>query len=106
MSEADLTREVRALCERLGLYAFSATTYRIPGASARPGSSRGYPDFTIVGPGGILWRECKSEDGRQSMAQIRWGRRITEAGGDCGVWRPDDLASGRIERELRTIIRP
>ena len=103
MTEAELTQAVRALCVRLGLFAFSATTYRIPGASARPGSSRGYPDYTIAGPGGILWRECKSEDGRRSMAQIRWGKQLARAGGDYDVWRPEDLTSGRIARELEAI---
>jgi hypothetical protein len=105
MSEADLNRRIRALCERLELHAFSASTYRIPGAAARPGSSRGFPDWTIAGPGGILFREAKSEDGRRSMAQVRWGQEIERAGGDYGLWRPSDLATGRIVRELEVIAR-
>jgi hypothetical protein len=103
MTEAELNREIRGLCERLGLHAFSAITYRIPGASARPGSSKGFPDWVIAGPGGILFREAKSEDGRRSMAQVHWGKAIGRAGGNYAIWRPSDLASGRIERELRAV---
>jgi hypothetical protein len=105
MSEAELNRAVRLLCERLNLYAFSATSYQIPGASARPGSSKGYPDWTIVGPGGILFREAKSEDGRRSMSQVKWGKEIERAGGNYAVWRPADLISGLIEQELTALAR-
>jgi hypothetical protein len=103
MSEAELNKQIRALCDRLGLYAFGITTHRIPGASPRTGSSRGYPDWTIAGPGGILFREAKSEDGRRSMAQVQWGRQLERAGGDYAVWRPADLQSGRIEQELLAV---
>jgi hypothetical protein len=104
MSETDLNRVIRALCERLGLYAFGMESYRIPGArSARPGSSKGYPDWTIAGPAGILFREAKSEDGRRSMAQVQWGKQIERAGGNYAIWRPSDLASGQIERELKAL---
>ncbi|MFI5068136.1 MAG: hypothetical protein ACHP9Z_29720 [Streptosporangiales bacterium] len=101
--ERDLNREIRVLCERFGLHAFSTTTYRIPGASGRPGSSRGFPDWVIAGPRGVLFREAKSEDGRRSMAQVRWGKVLAAAGGNYAVWRPADLASGLIEHELETI---
>jgi hypothetical protein len=103
MTEAELNREIRALCEHLRLYAFSATTHRIPGASARPGSSKGFPDWVIAGPGGILFREAKSEDGRRSLAQIEWAKEIGRAGGNYAVWRPADLASGVIRSELESI---
>jgi hypothetical protein len=103
MTEAQLNKEIRALCTSLGLYAFSATTWRIPGASAREGSSRGFPDWTIVGGGGFLFREAKSADGRRSMAQIRWGKKITQAGGDYAVWRPADWDNGTVTRELEAL---
>lgn len=104
MSEAELNHEIRALCDRRGLHAFSgSTTYRVSGASAKYGSSAGYPDWTIAGSGGFLFREAKSEDGRQSMAQIRWGKAIERAGGNYAIWRPEDLRSGRIARELDVI---
>src|SRR5579875_1506785 len=100
MQEKDLTGLIRRRCAELGLHALGLTGYRIPGASA---GGAGYPDFTIAGPGGILFRECKSDDGRRSMAQIRWGKAITAAGGDYDTWRPDDWQSGRINNELRAI---
>jgi hypothetical protein len=103
MSEKELNAEIRALCNRLGLHAFSMTTHRIPGASARNGSSMGYPDWTIAGPRGILFREAKSGEGRRSMAQVNWGKAIERAAGNYAVWRPDDLHSGLIARELEAI---
>lgn len=106
MLEAELNKKIRALCDQLGLYAYSGTTYRIPGASDRPGSSKGFPDWVIVGPGGILFREAKSDDGRRSMAQVRWGKQIEQARGDYAIWRPEDLASGQIESELQALRRP
>lgn len=101
--ERDLNRQIRVLCEQLQLHAFSTTTYRIPGASAHPGSSRGFPDWVIAGPGGLLFREAKAEDGRRSKAQIAWGKMLTAAGGNYAVWRPADLDSGLIGRELAAI---
>jgi hypothetical protein len=106
MTEAELNREIRGLCYQFGLHAFSATTYRIPGASARPGSSTGFPDWVIVGPGGVLFREAKSELGRLSMAQIKWGKDLQRAGADYAVWRPADLGSGQIASELQALRSP
>lgn len=104
MSETELNRGIRGLCDKFGLHGFCNSTYRIPGShTARPGSSKGYPDWTIAGDGGILFREAKSADGRRSMDQVRWGKRIVRGGGNYGIWRPADLASGQIERELAAI---
>ncbi len=64
------------------------------------GDGKGYPDLTIAG-GHVMWRELKSSTGEVSVAQQRWLDRLEAAGGDVGVWRPEDLRSGRILRELK-----
>lgn len=67
---------------------------------------KGYPDLTIVGPGGVLFRELKSATGKLSPEQAVWMYKLNEAGADVGRWRPADLTSGRIERELRALRKP
>jgi hypothetical protein len=106
ISETELVARVREMCDSQGLYAFHLYSYRVGGASGRPGSSAGFPDWVVCGRGGFLFRECKSAEGRSSMAQIRWGRAIKAAGGNYAVWRPDDLASGLIARELQQLANP
>lgn len=65
----------------------------------------GWPDCVIVGPGGIIFRELKSDEGRLSLAQIDAGRLIAWAGGSWNVWRPADLADGTIDRQLDALRR-
>jgi hypothetical protein len=62
----------------------------------------GYPDLTVFGRG-VLYRELKTEGGKLSGAQIAWRYTIQGAGGNWGLWRPEHLAAGRIETELRQI---
>ncbi len=66
-------------------------------------STPGYPDCTFVHPvaGRLMFRELKTAVGKVTAAQDAWLRALYVAGQDSGVWRPVDLASGRIERELR-----
>lgn len=103
MYERTLNALIRRRVAELGLAALGLTGHKIPGATTgtrkTPGGA-GYPDWTICGPGGVLFRECKSADGRRSMAQVRWGRELERAGADYAVWRPEDWESGRIDREL------
>lgn len=63
----------------------------------------GFPDLVIVGPGGILYREMKTDAKYPSPAQRAWGAKLTEAGGDWGVWKPKDLLSGLIHAELKGV---
>jgi len=65
-------------------------------------SEPGYPDVTVVGPHGVLWRELKTERGRLTTDQRLWLDRLTEAGADADVWRPDDWPT-RIIAELAGI---
>ena len=71
----------------------------------RTSCGKGWPDVVLVGPGGALLRELKSERGVLSAEQQAWLGWLTDAGLDAGVWKPRDWRSGRIEQELRAISR-
>jgi hypothetical protein len=64
------------------------------------GSAPGYPDWTFAGPGGVMFRELKTAGGTLTRAQHAWLDALQESGADADVWRPGDLLSGRIGREL------
>ncbi|SRR6266496_1878969 len=96
MSEAELMEHVRALAAGLGLHAFHA-------ADSRRSWGRGYPDLTITGRGGVIWRECKTESGSLSAEQRQWGDALKRAGQNWRVWRPADLLDGSIGRELASL---
>lgn len=60
---------------------------------------KGWPDLVLVHDDlGILFREVKAESGRVSAEQTEWLRRLHNAGGDVGIWKPSDWQ--RILREL------
>lgn len=93
MTEAELMEAIRAMVNDLGLLAFHA-------ADSRRSWGRGYPDLTIVGRGGTIWHECKTEAGSLSPEQRQWGEALKRAGQNWAVWRPRDLMSGGIGRQL------
>ena len=95
MTEAELQTKILRMCRDLGLRAWHC---HIP-----QGSRKGLPDLIIVGPGGVLWRELKSEKGRVSDAQTDWLTDLTSAGQDAAVWRPMDLVTGVVARELAAL---
>lgn len=66
-------------------------------------SHRGWPDLALCGSRGFITRELKAATGRLTHEQQRWGLMLRAVGVSWDVWRPDDLRSGRIERELRAI---
>lgn len=92
MSEDDLMGHIACLCKDLGLLAYHTRNSRR--------STAGYPDWHIVGPAASIFRECKSEKGRTTAAQDEWISWLRRAGHDADVWRPRDLLSGRVQREL------
>jgi hypothetical protein len=106
MSEDDLLRTVLDMARLFGL----RTAHFRPAQSksgnwitAVAGDGKGYPDLTIVGHGGVMFRELKSDRGTLSPDQRVWLVALEQARADVGVWRPVDLRSGRIERELRAL---
>ena len=94
MPERELQEAVRRLCAGLGLFHYH------PHNSAR--SEAGWPDSTIIGRR-VLFRELKSECGRLSPEQAEVGRRLKAAGQNWRVWRPSDLLSGQIAKELTEV---
>lgn len=96
MGETELMEEIRNLCEELGVLAFHCH-------DARRSWGSGYPDLTLVGPGGIAFREVKNRANQPTDEQRAWGRAINEAGGDWGLWRPRDLLNGTIARQLARV---
>jgi hypothetical protein len=97
MTEAELEEHIRALCKDLGLLRFHVRDSR--------GTNAGLPDDVIIGPGGVLWRECKTQKGRLTPAQWAAANALNLAGQDWDTWRPEDLLSGRIAKELTAISR-
>lgn len=91
-----LDAHVRRLMKDLGLWGFH------PFDSRR--SKEGWPDWTILGSR-VLYRELKAEKGKVTVAQQAVGDMLTAAGDDWAVWRPSDLFSQRIARELVAISR-
>ena len=94
MSEEDLAAEVVALCKVHAVYRYH------PYDSRR--SEPGYPDETLIGRG-VMWRELKRENGKPTVAQTNVMNALRAAGMDVDVWRPSDLLSGRIAREIAAI---
>ena len=94
MTERQLHAAVTDLCKMLALPVYHTYDSRR--------SAHGWPDVAICGTRLIL-RELKTARGRVTAAQERWGHALVLAGTDWDVWRPADLRSGRITRELNDI---
>jgi hypothetical protein len=90
-----LNAHVRRLMKDLGLMGYHTLRSL--------GSEPGYPDWTICGPQGVLFRELKRQGKNPTPAQRQWLDALAATGQDVGVWRPEDLLSGRIARELVAI---
>ena len=97
MSEEKLEEHVRALCADLGVI-------RVHHRDSRT-TTQGWPDDVLIGPGGILFRELKRTGRNPTRAQAAMLAALAEAGADVGTWRPEDLVSGRIARELTAVSR-
>lgn len=89
-----LDAHVRKLIKDLGLLGYHThDSRRSPG---------GFPDWVIVGEG-VMFRELKKQNGIVTLAQRQWIDTLDMSGADADVWRPSDLLSGRIARELAAI---
>lgn len=65
-------------------------------------SPAGFPDLVLVHRRKriCLVRELKTEKGRFRPKQEQWLQDLHIAGIDAGVWRPSDVVSQRVHREL------
>lgn len=95
MRESQLQDTIVQLCKL-----FSVAWYH-PYYSRR--SVPGWPDLALCGARKLIFRELKTETGRVSPEQERWGLMLRHAGQDWDVWRPADLRSGRVQAELEAI---
>jgi hypothetical protein len=96
MTEAQLMEAIRAMVKDLNLLAYHAH-------DGRRSWGPGFPDLVIVGRGGCIWRECKTESGSLAPEQRQWGDALRAVGQRWSVWRPRHLLDGSIGRELACI---
>lgn len=99
MTELELEREVRRLLQERGLYGYHHPDSRRAGSSAA-----GFPDWVVLGKGGVLWRELK--DPYRGLSQPQWdvAHLLQTARQDWAIWRPEHLHSGRIAAELDAVV--
>lgn len=72
--------------------------------SRKQQGTKGFPDFVIVGPHGILWRELKQRHlSKLEGNQVRWKYALTAARQNFAVWTEWDLLSGGIAMALDRI---
>lgn len=102
MSEAQLERQVRAILKDIAALAPAGDVLGYHTYFSKA-SHAGFPDWVFAGPRGVIFRELKTAKGRLSIAQVMWRRALREGGADVDVWRPADLLSGRVARELAAL---
>jgi hypothetical protein len=96
MTERDLAAAIEDLCKYLGVTYYHAWSSKH--------SVAGWPDYALITRDHrFLVRELKTATGRLTAAQTRWLVELQAAGVDAGVWRPEDLTSGRVLKELSPI---
>lgn len=95
MKEAHLQGAVIDICRLLGVAWYHAYSSRR--------SVPGWPDLALCGSRGFMMRELKTDIGRLTAEQQHWGLMLRAAGQNWDVWRPADLQSGRVLRELEGI---
>jgi hypothetical protein len=92
------TRREPGMCRQLGL----GFIHHRRSEMANPG----WPDLVIKAPAGragVMFRELKKQRGRVTPDQQEWLDALTAAGMNADVWRPGDLLSGRVARELAAL---
>ena len=100
MSENELERGIRRILKDLEKQHRKVLAYH-PWNSKN--SESGWPDWSFVGPSGAMWRELKRQSEDPTPEQQEWLDALRAAGCDAGVWRPSDLLSNRIGRELAAL---
>lgn len=109
MKEDELQRAVLDLCKLHHLHVAhfrAAMTAKGRWVTPVAADGKGYPDLTIVGPGGVVWRELKNATEYPTPEQRLWIRRLVEAGADVAVWRPKHLTDKTIQATLVRLAKP
>jgi len=94
---------VRKVMKDLGLTGFHVEKSLDVEKNRKNVSVKGWCDWTIRGPSGVLFRELKSQRGRVEPEQQQWLDALAASGADAGVWRPEHRLSGQIAAELVAI---
>jgi hypothetical protein len=100
MSEAELERRIRRIVRDLRKAGFPLLGYHTHDSRKSP---EGFPDWVYASIHGHIFRELKREHEKPAAAQEEWLMILQAGGADAGVWRPSDLVSGRIGRELAVL---
>jgi hypothetical protein len=101
MSEQVVPDVIDLLCS--DRYAGKLRWIHVPD-SRQLGGAKGFPDFLIAGPAGIILRECKPRrDSHLSPHQTTWRYMLVAAGVNYAVWATEDLEDGTIQRELDSL---
>ena len=95
MTERQLEHGIRAILADLP----SLRWYHTFDSRRSPG---GFPDMTIVGQR-VIYRELKTAKGKVTDTQAGWLHALVMAEQDACVWRPADLVSGLIGRQLAAL---
>jgi hypothetical protein len=98
-----LEAHVRKYMKDLGLTGFHVEKSLDVEKNRKNVSVKGWPDWVIRGPRGVLVRELKSQRGRVELEQQEWLDALAAAGWNVGIWRPASLFSGAIAAELTAI---
>lgn len=64
---------------------------------------RGFPDLAVVGRGGLLLPELKSDTGSLDADQRTWRDVLLAAGLRWRLWRPTHWLNGTIQAELEAL---
>lgn len=62
--------------------------------------ARGWPDLTILGPRGVIFRKLLDEHGQLARDPSIVLDILRRSGINAGLWRPAQLHDGTVEREL------
>ena len=62
--------------------------------------ARGWPDLTILGPRGVIFRKLLDEHGQLARDPSIVLDILQRSGINAGLWRPEQLHDGTIEAEL------
>jgi len=63
-------------------------------------SVAGYPDLTILGAGGVMLAELKSETGKLSRSQKAWVDAAIASHTPVRIWRPAQRRDGTIRADI------
>lgn len=96
MNEAAYQRRITDFCDYLKLRWFHS-------GDSRRDSCAGFPDLVICGPGGLVFAELKSEQGKVSAEQFAWLDDLNQHA-PAHVWWPSDWTL--VEATLRELARP